>query len=463
MVAALAKQYSETPLSFLDPSQQKAGKMPIERDLDTTNEPLIRTAALVACFGLLFGFGISSIAGVLTLLASDFALDAAGQELLVAALIVACFFGAVLAAPLSARYGRRPTMWLAALSALLGYALMLTEPDYMRLIMIRFVLGFSVGLSSMVVPMYAAEITPAKHRGAVVALFQLAITAGILLAYGVALLFIDQWTWASILSVGLLPAAGACVLLLTLPESPVWLVTRKRRADALSAIQNISHACVPRRAIVSVLALCGGLFVLQNLSGIDGIIYYAPHIFQTLGFSAGTASLAATFGLGLVNFLATLVALRLVDSAGRRPLLIWGSAAMIVGMAMVIAASVFHWSWMGLVGLGLFIMAFAVSLGPLPYVMMSELFPASMRETGIAMASSISWLFNAFIAFTFLSFVNLIGLTWVMTFFMAVCVVSLCVGLIFLPETRRVPLTVIDQHVMHGRPLRQLGRAARSD
>lgn len=437
--------------------------MSTESDLDTTPEPLIRTAGLVSCFGLLFGFGISSIAGVLTLLATDFVLDATGQELLVAALIVACFFGAVLAAPLSARYGRRPTMWLAALLAVIGYASMMTNPDYWHLISIRMVLGFSVGLSSMVVPMYAAEITPAKHRGAVVALFQLAITAGILLAYGVALAFIDQWAWASILAVGLLPAIGASLFLLTLPESPAWLKTRQRRADALTALQNIQHSRVPRRAVISVLTLCGGLFVLQNLSGIDGIIYYAPHIFETLGFTAGTASLAATFGLGLVNFLATLVALRLVDSAGRRPLLIWGSAAMVISMAMVIAASVFHWPWIGLIGLGLFIMAFAVSLGPLPYVMMSELFPASMRETGIAMASSISWLFNAFIAFTFLSFVNLIGLTWVMAFFMTVCVMSLLIGIVFLPETRRVPLDVIDHHVMQGQPLRQLGRKSKSN
>lgn len=437
--------------------------MSIDRDADTSIQPIVRTAGLVACFGLLFGFGISSIAGVLARLASDFSLDAAGQEFLVAVLIVACFFGAVLAAPLSARFGRRPTMWLAAVGAVTGYALMLTGPDYTQLLMLRMVLGFSVGLSSMVVPMYAAEITPAKHRGAVVALFQLAITAGILLAFGVALLFIDRWAWASILAVGLLPALGASLLLLTLPESPAWLVTRQRRADALSALQKTPHAQVPRQAIVSVLALCGGLFVLQNLSGIDGIIYYAPHIFQTLGFTTGTASLAATFGLGLVNFLATLVALRLVDSAGRRPLLIWGSAAMVIGMAMVIAASIFHWSWTGLVGLSLFIMAFAVSLGPLPYVMMSELFPATMRETGIAMASSISWLFNALIAFTFLSFVNLIGLTWVMAFFMVVCLLSLFVGIIFLPETRRVPLAVIDHHVMHGIPLRQLGRSAKAE
>lgn len=206
------------------------------------------------------------------------------------------------------------------------------------------------------------------------------------------------------------------------------------------------------------MALCGGLFVLQNFSGIDGILYYAPDIFQTLGFAAGTASLAATFGLGLVNFLATLIALKLVDSAGRRPLLIGGSALMVVGMAMVIAASIFQWAWVSLFGLSLFILAFAVSLGPLPYVMMSELFPARVREAGIAAASSISWLFNALIAFTFLSVVEAIGLTLTMTFFMVVCALSLVIGLVYLPETRRVPLEAIEDNVMRGETLRKLGK-----
>src|SRR5690606_36526342 len=163
------------------------------------------------------------------------------------------------------------------------------------------------------------------------------------------------------------------------------------------------------------------------LSGIDGILYYAPHIFQNLGFEAGTAALAATYGLGFVNFVATLCALRFVDSAGRRPLLIGGSVFMVLGLAMVAGASAFGWHW---AGLGLFIMPSSVSLGPLPYVLMSELFPSAIREAGIAMASAISWLFNALIAFTFLTIVESIGLTLTMVCFMAVCLLSLLVRLL---------------------------------
>ncbi|MFY9137620.1 sugar porter family MFS transporter [Zwartia sp.] len=434
-----------------------------------------RIACLVLCFGLLFGFGISSIAGVLQRLSMTFALDASGQEWLVSTLIVASFFGAIFASPLSLKLGRKPTMWIAITLALMGYAALLFATSYSSLLLIRIVLGLSVGLSSVVVPMYAAESTPAAQRGAVVSLFQLAITGGILLAYTVALLFIDTWSWQSILAIGLVPALVAGVLLVTLPESQTWLTTREKYVESPPPIQVAIQPGTDRiepltkNSIFAVLALCGGLFVLQNLSGIDGIIYYAPHIFQTLGFAPGTASLAATFGLGLVNFLSTLVALRLVDSAGRRALLIWGSGAMAIGMVMVIAASIIlqegaYWSdlqawsgWVGLLGLSLFIMAFAVSLGPLPYVMMSELFPTAIRETGIAVASSVSWLFNALIAFTFLSAIEQLGLTWSMTFFMIVCVLSLVISVLYVPETRRVSLEKIENNVMRGQALRRLG------
>lgn len=458
------------------------------------SNPVLRIAALVICFGMLFGFGISSIAGVLDELAFQFNLGVSGKETLVSILVVACFAGAVVAAPLSSRLGRRPTMVLAAVLAVLGYAIVLANPGYMLLVTARIILGLSIGLSSMVVPMYAAEATPAPKRGAVVALFQLAITGGILLAYTVALLFHEVWSWSGILGVGIGPAALVCLLTPTLPESPRWLLGQKKPSLAANAATRLGlehewltqPAAEPepssspisssrakdtarnaptdttrrgqRTTVAAVMALCGGLFVLQNFSGIDGILYYAPHIFQTLGFAAGTASLAATFGLGLVNFLATLVALKLVDSAGRRPLLIGGSALMVVGMAMVIAASIFQWAWVSLFGLSLFILAFAVSLGPLPYVMMSELFPARVREAGIAAASSISWLFNALIAFTFLSVVEAIGLTLTMTFFMVVCALSLVIGLVYLPETRRVPLEAIEENVMRGETLRKLGK-----
>jgi len=446
-------------------------------------QTILSVGFLVCCFGVLFGFGITSIAGVLDTLVGVFGLSLSGQESLVAVLVIACFFGAVSASPWSRRYGRRPVMLLAGILAVAGYALILTEPDYWLLIGARIVLGFSVGLSSMVVPMYAAEVTPAERRGAVVALFQLAITAGILLAYTLSLLFVGRLSWAQILGCGLVPAVLALAASLRLPESPRWLAAQGQLKAALAVSRRLeleaewpdiqahaARATVARGAAMpwrqrlgqgstlAVLMFCSLLFVLQNFSGIDAILYYAPHVFQSLGFAPDTAALAATFGLGLINCLATLVALAVVDSAGRRPLLIGGSAVMVIGLGAVVAASLFGWAWIGMIGLGLFIMAFAVSLGPMPYVLMSELFPTAIREQGIATASAVSWLFNAAIAFTFLSVAQWLGLAGTIGIFLLVCLASLVICWFFLPETRRVPLEAIEANVLAGRPLPALGR-----
>ncbi len=187
------------------------------------------------------------------------------------------------------------------------------------------------------------------------------------------------------------------------------------------------------------------------------LLYYAPHIFTELGFPAGTAALAATFGLGLVNVLATVLAMALVDRLGRRPLLIAGSAAMAASLATVILAASQDWPWLALLGLGAYIVAFALSLGPLPYVLMAELFPTAIRERGIAVASATSWLFNGIVAGTFLSLVQGIGLAGTIGIFLGVCLLSLAISLAFVPETRRVGLEQIEADVLAGRPLRRLG------
>ena len=356
----------------------------------------------------------------------------------------------------------------------LGYTLILAGLGFGGLLAGRSLAGLCIGLISMVVPMYAAETTPARRRGAVVSMFQLAITLGILGAYGVTLAFAASVPWPILLGAGLLPLGLSLLAILFLPESPRWLAARGEHAAVEKATLTLgltdewqetppTHAgghggtALMRGSTVAVLVFCSSLFVLQNLSGIDGILYYAPRIFQELGFSAGTAALAATFGLGLVNVIATIAAIALVDRLGRRPLLIIGSAAMAIGLAAVVLASQLGLPWVGLAGLAIFIAAFAMSLGPLPYVLMSELFPTAIRESGIAVASATSWLFNALIAFTFLSLVAAIGLSGAIGLFLIVCLLSLGFCLAFAPETRGARLEDIEAAVLAGRPLRRLG------
>ena len=435
----------------------------------------VKVSFLVLCFGLMFGFGTASIAGVLDTLRDQFQLNTHEEQLLVASLVVACFFGAAAAGPISARYGRKRTILVAVAFGIIGYAIILGGPGLRMLIAARILAGFSIGLSSMVVPMYAAEATVAHHRGAVIALFQLAVTSGILGAYGVALAFAETTPWHLLLGGGIAPVCLGLLGIIMLPESPRWLAARGKHAAMEHAAGVLGlkaelalkpHESTPvregatsllrRGSTMAVLILCSLLFVLQNLSGIDGILYYAPRIFQTLGFSAGSAALAATFGLGLVNFLATLIALTMVDRLGRRPLLIGGSAAMALGLAMTIGGAVVNEPWFGLIGLALYIAAFALSLGPLPYVLMSELFPTAIREQGIAAASATSWLFNALVAFTFLSIMETIGLSASIGIFLAVCLLSLAISVFYVPETKATRLESIEANVLSGKRLRQL-------
>jgi len=447
-----------------------------EAEAGRPGSALYRVAGLNTCAGLLFGYSTASIAGWLDEIGREFALDTAGKETATVALVICCFFGAIAAGPLARARGRRAALFVAFALAAAGYALTLTHPDHGLFLFARALIGLAVGLSSMAAPMYAGEATPAAYRGRVVSLFQLAVTMGILIAYTVPLWMEDPQKWALGIGLGgIIPLAGVLALW-SVPESPVWLGSKGRVKEAGIAAGTLGLAptswqveatggrpslaaigqVLRQGSTLAVLGLCCALFILQNLSGIDGILYYAPTIFTELGFSAGTAALGATFGLGLINLVATIVGIRLIDSLGRRPLAIVGSLVMVAGLLGVVVAHLTAIPVLGLVALCLYIGAFAISLGPLPYVMMSELVPSSIRESGIALASATSWLFNALVAFVFLSGVSAFGLTGVFLFFAAICIVALALSLAWLPETRGASLNEIETKVLAGSPLRRI-------
>lgn len=431
-----------------------------------------RVGALTAAFGLLFGFSTAVIAGVLGGIAEDFRLTTGQAELTVAILVASCFVGAVAAGPISARIGRRASLAIAIGLAACGYLLVTLSGDFSMLLVARVLIGLAVGLSSMVTPMYAGEASPVRLRGAVVSVFQLAITLGMLSAYAAPLVLGDG-NWQTVIGSGLAVTALCLATLLLVPESPHWLTTRGRHGQAATnaaflgiepgrSVSEIASGPPVRLlagSTLAVLVLCSSLFILQNLSGIDGVLYYAPRIFTELGLTAGTAALMATLGLGVVNVAATIVALVYVDRLGRRLLLNVGCTVMVLGLAMAILADAMSAPMIGLIGLAVFIAAFAISLGPLPYVLMSELFPSAVREKGIAVASATSWLFNALVAANFLSGIETIGLSGVLLIFTLACLIALLIALRFVPETRGMSLEHIEANVVGGARLRWVGLA----
>jgi sugar porter (SP) family MFS transporter len=295
----------------------------------------------------------------------------------------------------------------------------------------RFLVGCGIGLTSVAAPMYIAEVAPAGVRGRLVSGFQLAVTVGILLAYLIDEALASSGGWRWMLGLAAVPGTLLAVGMLPLPESPRWLLQRGREAEArtvLTRLDDGAHVDADLAAIRADLAREGqgswsdlldptvrpalgvgiGLAVFQQVTGINAVIYYAPQIFQSAGFTSDTVALAATIGVGVVNVLATFIAMGLVDRSGRKPLLVAGVTGMIAALAILGLA--FRESSAGGGGslgvitvlcLTVYIVVFAFSLGPIVWLMISEIFPYRIRAQAIAVSTAANWGANFLVSLTF--------------------------------------------------------------
>ena len=398
------------------------------------------------------------------------------------AILAGGLVGALIGGPVARRLGQRPTLLITAVIfavCALGSACAYGPWDLGAW---RFGLGLAVGIATMVAPLYVAETAPSRWRGALVSAFQLAITSGILVSYLVGLAFASQGNWRMMLGLGMIPALLLVAGLLFLPESPRWLVLAGREEDAGHAWSKLSNEAwdeddiaLIRRArdeprgrfrdliaahMRPALIVAAGLFVFTNLSGIDAILYFAPVIFREVGVGGDLGPILATVGLGAINVAATVLAMWLVDRAGRRPLLLWGLAPMTIALVvMSIALSLNSGGDIGgtvtVVCLAIFVIAFAVSLGPLPYVLMSELFPATVRPLGMAIAAATAWGVNAIVSISFLPMATALGVGGAFFVFAGVCAVAFVFVLRLVPETKGRTLEEIERSLMHGKRARE--------
>src|SRR3712207_3299223 len=320
-------------------------------------------AAITATGGLLFGYDTGVILGALLFIRQDFApLSPFMEGIIVSTLLVGAVAGAISGGPLSDRFGRRPTALLAAVIFGLGALAVAFAPSVAFIVFGRFLLGLGVGLASMIVPLYIAEIAPAARRGALVSLNQLMITIGILLSYIVGVIFTPIEGWRYMFGVALIPALILGIGMFTLPESPRWLFIRGqtekartvlsrsrspeevdlelkemeeiRRAEEEQERGRVGYAELLSPYVRPALIIGLGLAIFQQITGINTVIYYAPTILQSVGFSEGGAIAATALGVGVVNVGFTILAVRIIDRAGRRPLLIVGLIGMVVSLAL---------------------------------------------------------------------------------------------------------------------------------
>ena len=441
--------------------------------------------AVAAIAGFLFGYDEGVIAVALPLIEKDFPMTPFVSGFMTAAVPLGALFAACFAGRVTDRFGRRRVLMVAAAVFAAAALIAAAMTAIWILVVARFVLGFAIGLAAVVAPLYISESAPRAIRGALVATYQLAITFGILVSYLAGLAFGSGGSWRMMFAWGAVPAGLFLVGLAFLPESPRWLVLRGfsdaakasirrlrgagadvdrelgeiRSSLAASTGKKAGYAALLAPLVRPALIVAMGLYFLQQLSGINAVIYYAPEIFGKAGFDSGSTQRLATVGVGSVNFLATMLGMYLIDRLGRRPLLVLGfcgTAFAMLLIAVAVANPNLVPSWVVVAALLLYIASFAISLGPLPHVMMSEVFPLHMRGAGMSMASISNWGFNFLVVLTFPLLLAGPGLAFTFTIFAVVCLCGVAFTLLRVPETANHSLEAIESHLMSGRPLAKL-------
>lgn len=437
------------------------------------NKSLITFYALVAAFGaLVVGLNMGGISGAIDLIEKEFALSALAKGFVAGALMVGCLIGALIGGGMSDRYGRKPMLFVSALLLALSAAgCAMLSNGAVGLVAFRFVGGLGVGVLSAVIPTYITEISPAKLRGTFVSFYQLFVVIGILLAYTCNYFFAPMaLSWHLMLGLPLVFAALDILLLLSLPESPRWLVQRGRNAEAEKAISRYGFDNEEREAIMDsanekkekgakfselfkgkigkVVFLGSMLAFFQQITGINVVINYAPSILGKLGI-AGSDPLLQTIYIGAANLLFTIIALWLCDKFGRKTLLLWGCAGLVLSLGYITwAFSIPNPSEIGiLIAIVAYIAFFALSLSPLMFVVTSEMYPSYIRGTAMALSTGISWA-CAFLCVQFYPWLeSTLGTNVAFGIFAALCLAAGLFIKFCIPETKGKSLEEIEKEL----------------
>lgn len=393
---------------------------------------VIRVTLVAALGGLLFGYDTAVISGAIGFLQSHFDLTPVMKGWAASSALVGCVVGVLIAGFMSDKIGRKKTLIFSAVMFLISAVGSAVPRTLMTFVIYRIIGGVGVGAASMTSPMYIAEITPARIRGRMVSLNQFAIIFGMLAVYFVNF-FIEgagelQWNvdygWRWMFGSESLPALALLLTLFFIPESPRWLFENNRKDKALQILTRVDgpeNARIEIQKLEKVINLESGslkelfsrsfrpvliigvfLAVFQQITGINVFLYYAPEIFKSIAGSSMDAALLQTILIGAVNLLFTVMAILLVDRVGRRPLMIIGSIGMCISLGALGVAS-----WMNQTGAWLlffmlgYIAAFALSVGPVVWVILSEIFPTRIRGRALGFATFCLWVSNFIVSQTF--------------------------------------------------------------
>jgi len=424
-----------------------------------------RVSFVAGLGGVLYGYDMGIIAAALIFVRGTFNLSTTVQELVVSIVLVGAMLGAIYGGAIADHIGRKHTLLWGSAVFIFGSIVAPLSPNVGTLIAARMLLGIAIGFTSVTAPVYISELSPPQSRGRLIGLYQLALTLGIAIADLVGFWLAGQHAWRMMFGIGAVPAIIFLFAILALPESPRWLFSKDRTADAkqvlslytdeggaqllLDDIRKGLATQVETRwsalwspAVRGSLVIAVGFTVLQQVTGINTIVYYGPQIFTMAGITSSTDAIFATLLVAITNVLATLIALALVDRIGRKPLLYAGVGGMTVSLFTLAVA--FHFqvavgASLGIVAtvcLMLYITCFAASMGPIAWILVAEVFPLRLRGRGVAAATLGSGISNFIVSLTFLSLINAAGNSLTFGIYGAFCILTLLFTRFVIPETK---------------------------
>ena len=437
---------------------------------------VVWTAAITALGGLLFGYDTGVISGALLFLHTSFGtVSSFDKELVTSLLLVGAAAGAFGSGRLADLIGRRSVILITAAVFVLGVVGAALSPTFWVLVVMRFVIGLAVGSASMAVPLYISEVAPPRVRGALVSFNQLALTSGILVSFLVDYALSSSADWRLMFGLATIPGVLLFIGMLTQAESPVWLVTHGRIADARKVLERVRSAdhdiggeideirAVSNRStsyrellapdVRKLVAIGVTLAVFQQVTGINTVIYYAPTLLHQAGLG-NSASLLANVGNGIVNVGMTIVAIWLIDKVGRRVLLISGTVGMAIALFVVAATFAVSGNTLGhtasiiaVVSLVAYTGSFAIGLGPVFWLLISEIYPARIRGKSMSIATMANWGANFVVAVTFLTLLNAISNAGTFLLMGLFSLVAVAYFWRKVPETKGMTLEAIERQV----------------
>lgn len=440
------------------------------------NTFVIIIAAITAIGGLLFGYDTGVISGAILFIREAFMLSSTAQEIVVSAVLIGAVIGASVSGVLADKYGRRIMIILAAIIFGLGAIFTALTPDVNTLIAGRIGIGVAIGMASFIVPLYIAEVAPFNIRGALVSLNQLAITIGIVVSYLVDFYFAATGEWRWMLGLAVIPSIVLGIGMYFMPSSPRWLFSKGATERARSVLERIritenvndeikeikeslalEKECkwtdLLDPAVRPALMIGIGLAVFQQLTGINTVIYYAPTILLFAGLGSAAVSILATAGIGIINVLLTVVAILLIDRVGRRPLLLIGLIGMIIslgilGLAFALPSLSGSLGVLAVISLMLYVGSFAIGLGPVFWLMISEIYPLRIRGRSMSIATVVNWGMNLLVAITFLSLIELLGTAGTFWLYSLIGIAAIIFIYFRVPETKGKSLEEIERELL---------------